>query len=189
MSVTNCLKFGMRRAQPGLLGVATGTFVVACLSATGLGLLLKASAVLYDFVRYVGVFFLLYLAWRYLQAPAFDLQGQIDTMKVKRFSARKLFVNGVLLQISNPALLIFYVSLYPQCIDPRASYMTQFFVLNVTYFLLVYLLHSLYGILTLKLSRGFFSGEHSLWINRVAALSFTGIALVVLWQVLAPRVS
>lgn len=70
MTLTNTLRYGLRRAAGGILGIAAGTLLVATLSATGLGILLATSAVAFTLMKLLGAAYLIYLGLRLWHSPA-----------------------------------------------------------------------------------------------------------------------
>lgn len=191
MSLTNSMRYGLRKAQPGILGVAAGTLVVGFVSVTGLGVIIAASETLYNAIRLLGILFLLYLGYKKFRAKPFAIRlahienteyadGPIEIVKPKR-----LFLEGVLLQISNPALIIFYLSLFPQCIDKSIAYWPQVSFLTLNYFVLVWIIHSLYGWFGSWAAATLLKPEAAVWINRAAGSAYWLLGLVFLWQIVA----
>jgi cysteine/O-acetylserine efflux protein len=102
---------GYRRSLPYLLGVGCGVFsvmlVVALLSASLLRVVPQLAVVL----RYVGAAYILYLAYSILKA----------SYTVKAEDARPLtFINGLLLQLLNPKLLVFSLTLFTSLLTTSA---------------------------------------------------------------------
>lgn len=182
MSVTNCIGYGVRGATPGIFGVAMGTFAVALISATGLGLLLASSETAYAAVKVAGIFYLLYLGITKLRAKpmVFNLPTHDAAVGQGRKSAARLFAEGVVLQLSNPALIVFYISLFPQCIDPTLAYWPQFLVFTTLYAVIVQIVHTVYGWMAVRAAERFLKPEAGVWINRVTAIVFVGLALSLL---------
>ncbi len=183
MSVTNSLRLGLARATPGIIGVALGTLVIAALSATGLGVLLSTSHTAYQLVKTAGIFFLFYLGWKRWTAPAVLFSAAANSAGAA--SARRLFAEGVVLQLSNPQLIIFYVTLFPQCIDPALPYEPQFVMLSGLYTVLVWAIHSVYGWTAHRAAQRFLSPGAARLINRTSAVAFWAIALWLLASVAA----
>ena len=87
------------------------------------------------------------------------------------------FGEGILLQLSNPALIIFYLSLFPQCIDSQLSYWPQVLFLAVNYSLILLVVHSTYGILIATAAKRFLNDSASVWINRISGAAYWLLAL------------
>ena len=192
MSLTNSIRLGVARATPGILGVALGTLVVAGLSATGLGALLAASHTAYNIVKIVGILFMFYLGWKRWTAPATLMPaahtlGQQEKTAPARLAVNplRLFTEGIFLQFSNPQLIIFYVTLFPQCIDPKLPYAPQVIILALINAFLVWIIHSGYGWLGHRAAEHFMTAGAARFINRASALAFWGFASWLLYSVVS----
>ena len=79
-------------------------------AVTGLAALLHTSALAFQTLKYLGVAYLLYMAWKTLQE-----QGALKIEKdVAPRSARQVIVSGILINILNPKLSIFFFAFLPQ---------------------------------------------------------------------------
>jgi threonine/homoserine/homoserine lactone efflux protein len=90
------------------LGIVPHLIAAMC----GLAALLHTSELAYDLVRYAGVAYLLYMAWQTLREKG---SLQIDAAKTER-SPWGVLVDGILLNLLNPKLSIFFVAFLPQFI-------------------------------------------------------------------------
>lgn len=100
------------------LGVATGSFIHALALAFGLSQLFLAVPYAYEAVRYAGAFYLAYLAWQAFTArDSFSSQGQAD----KARSMLVIFRQGMVSNLLNPKVALFFLALFPQFIDPTAG--------------------------------------------------------------------
>ena len=194
MVVTNAVRLGFWRTLPGICGCAVGTLVVAGISVTGLGVLIAASPTLYSIVKCCGILFLLYLGWKKFCAKPFVftvLDHHIESQKKGENGGSgeeepgpgredrpvRLFGEGILLQLSNPALIIFYLSLFPQCIDSQLSYWPQVLFLAVNYSLILLVVHATYGMLIATAAKRFLNDSASVWINRISGAAYWLLAL------------
>jgi threonine/homoserine/homoserine lactone efflux protein len=102
---------GAVAALAGTLGIVP--HVVAALS--GLAALLHTSAVAFEVVRYAGVGYLLYLAWSALRDTG---ALRVEPGDRAPRPARRVLLDGVLVNLLNPKLTIFFVAFLPQFLDP-----------------------------------------------------------------------
>ncbi len=168
MTLSNALRFGLRGTIGGILGIASGTFLVAALSATSLAAILAASATAFSVVRLAGAAYLAYLGVRLWRAAPLSL-GSIAAHEA-RFTRR--FLEGLLLQLTNPKAVIFFLAVFPPFIDPRSGYVPQFARLVVTYSTLVVVIHCAYAFLAGQ-ARGWLNSERGgRMVNRAAASAF-----------------
>lgn len=109
----------------------------------GLAALLHTSALLYDSVKYAGVAYLLYMAWQTL--------GEHGALKVETDvaprSSLRVMVDGILLNILNPKLTIFFVAFLPQFMaKDAAAPMAEMLELSAVFMLMTFVVFAVYGI-------------------------------------------
>jgi threonine/homoserine/homoserine lactone efflux protein len=104
---------GWRAALLGALGGTLSIVPHIAAAVFGLAAVLHASAVAFQFVKYLGVAYLLFLAWKMWFSPA-----AIDTESVKlRGSAWRMFGAGLSVTLGNPKIMVFYMALLPTLLD------------------------------------------------------------------------
>jgi threonine/homoserine/homoserine lactone efflux protein len=109
------------------VGVISGTFIHLAAAAVGLSQLFRYSPLAYDIVRYAGAAFLLFLAWRALRGG--DDLGVAGGRKPA--GPGKIFLQGMLTNVLNPKVALFYISFLPQFVDPaRGSVALQILILG-----------------------------------------------------------
>ena len=154
MTLTNALRYGMRGTVGGILGIAFGALVVAAVSATSAGVVLGASTLAFTVLKLIGAAYLVYLGIRLWRAPPFTFAEQ----SVHQASIGKRFFEGLSLQLTNPKAIFFFLSVFPQFIDPERSYPIQFAALVLTYSCLVIVIHCIYAVFA-KRARGWLTSE------------------------------
>jgi len=108
---------GTRPALAATVGCTLGIVPHMAASIFGLAALLHTSAVAFQTVKFVGVAYLLYLAWTTLKDSA--------TLNVcanhKQFTMKKIAVQGFLINILNPKLSIFFLAFLPQFVPSTST--------------------------------------------------------------------
>ena len=163
---------GRRAGVLSALGVAAGCFVHTLLVAFGLAGILARVPVAYDIVRYAGAAYLIYLGIRMLIAKpaARPLSPAIE-------SGGRAFLQGVVTNVLNPKVALFFLAFLPQFADPaRGALWWQFIVLGALFNLsgtLVNLTVALVASTTHRLASG---GERAgRWLRRLSAAVFVGL--------------
>lgn len=150
-TLNNAIVYGGLKAFAGLLGIAAGALITGSVSASGLGVLVTASPTAFAALRYLGAAYLLYLGvqlWRSAaRASALALSGEA-VREVPSNNALNFFARGATLQFTNPKSLLFFMSILPQFIDPRANYVVQVAEMILIYAFLVVVIHGVYTQLT-----------------------------------------
>lgn len=175
MTLSNALRYNKPATFCGILGIATGAFIVASISATSLGLLLATSALAFTLMKYLGAGYLLYLSWRLWRAPGF----QFTATPGAPASLGKRFWEGATLQLTNPKAIFFFLSIFPQFIDIQQAYLPQFLKLVLTYAGLVVLVHCAYAAFAKSARHWLSSARGGAIMNKGAAICFAffGLAL------------
>jgi threonine/homoserine/homoserine lactone efflux protein len=108
------LSRGTRASLVAAVGCTLGIVPHVTAAITGLAALLHTSALAFRILTYLGVAYLLYLAWSTLRDRD-ALAVETDTMPR---SAVRVVVSGILVNILNPKLTIFFVAFLPQFVRP-----------------------------------------------------------------------
>ena len=168
MTLTNSLRSGFSGTLGGILGIAIGALVVAALSATGLGLLLATSAVAFTLMKLIGAAYLIYLGFRLWNAKVHSFDPAVpDTGGFVR-----RFVEGLSLQLTNPKVVFFFLSIFPQFIEPDGNYSFQFALLVLTYSALVVVIHSFYAFFARSAKTWLMSDIGGRITNKAGAVAF-----------------
>jgi homoserine/homoserine lactone efflux protein len=128
--LSHALAHGTKRTVFSILGILSANTLYFAISATGLGAVLLESYNVFVAIKWIGA---AYLVWLGLAA----LFGKSKLVSVKPDEARtvgnaRLYVNGFVLQASNPKALIFFSALLPQFINPHAPVWPQVLILAAT---------------------------------------------------------
>jgi threonine/homoserine/homoserine lactone efflux protein len=139
--VTRSLDQGHRAGIVSVLGVETGTFVYALAAAAGLTGLIAASEIGFTIVKYAGAAYLIYLGVRKL------LEREDEPQEASSSAHSRLFFRGVLVQLLNPKIAIFFLAFLPQFVDSSGPVAVQILVLGTIFTLLAALSDSAYVLL------------------------------------------
>lgn len=168
LTLTNTVRFGIRGSICGILGIAVSTFIVAGVSATSLGVLLVTSSVAFSIMKYIGAAYLLYLGIKLWRAPAITLDTKRKVTRKKSLQ----FLEGFTMQLTNPKAVFFFMSVFPQFIDFKGDYISQFALFVVTYSTLVVFIHLLYASLAKKARSWLSTEKGSKRINKIGGGTF-----------------
>jgi threonine/homoserine/homoserine lactone efflux protein len=107
------LRSGRRTAFAAAAGIGLGALVWGVAAAAGIAALFVASQVAYTALRWAGVAFLLYLAWSYLRAAVRGGTVHTDFTSGAVDAPREAFVKGLLTDLLNPKMAVFYLTVLP----------------------------------------------------------------------------
>ncbi len=158
-----------------MFGLCTGLLVHTGAVAFGVAVIFQASILAFTLLKVVGALYLLYLAWQSFRASP----EQIRMNGNQRKSLGTLFRRGIIMNITNPKVSIFFLAFLPQFADPeRGSISLQMVALGGIFILATVLVFG-----TVALIGGTFgdwlnrSTRAQLIMNRVAGTIFVGLAL------------
>ena len=109
---------GTRSGLTLALGLACGCFFHTTLVMVGVAAFIQSSPAAFSALMYAGATYLLYLAWGAFRAPASDLSVSSETDAYDKWA---LWRRGLLMNAMNPKVLLFFLALLPQFIDPAAA--------------------------------------------------------------------
>ncbi len=128
--ITRGVTQGRRAGMLSAAGVVCGILVHTTAVAFGLTLILQTSALAFLLVKYLGAIYLIYLgikAWR--DKSTFNLNDSIPGV-----SLRRVFWQGVLSNVLNPKIAIFFLAFLPQFVDKGSGHVTiQMVSLGLTF--------------------------------------------------------
>ena len=108
---------GFRSSVSAAFGCTLGIVPAAVASIVGLAALFHTSAIAFQLLKYLGVVYLLYMAWSILRDG-----GVLDMNEEKKtFSLLKVAVNGTLINVLNPKLSLFFLAFLPQFVDANQA--------------------------------------------------------------------
>jgi threonine/homoserine/homoserine lactone efflux protein len=142
---------------------------------TGLAALLHTSALAFEVIKYLGVAYLLYMAWATLREKG---ALSVDTEKAPQ-SAGKVLVEGILINILNPKLSIFFFAFLPQFVpasEPNA--LPLMLELSAVFMLATFVIFAIYGVFAAAVRKHIITRPRILtWMRRTFAAAFVGLGL------------
>jgi threonine/homoserine/homoserine lactone efflux protein len=126
--VTRGMHQGRSAALVSVLGVTTATLIHTAFAAIGLSAILATSALAFTVVKVAGSAYLLWLAVR----TWLDRSAERQTAAPAAVGHRRVYVEGLLVNLLNPKTALFVLALLPQFVDPtRGPAAIQILVLGV----------------------------------------------------------
>ncbi|WP_136659834.1 LysE family translocator [Nitratireductor sp. XY-223] len=166
---------GWRASVLAAFGCTLGIVPHVAASIVGLAALLHASALAFQIVKYLGVAYLLYMAWGMLRdGGAFEISRQ-----GAQRSGRKVVIDGILLNILNPKLSLFFLAFLPQFVPAGAADATaQMLALAAVFMLLTFIVFVGYGTFAAAARRHVISKPAVMrWMRRGFAGAFGALGL------------
>ena len=158
------------------VGVIIGILVHTALAAFGVGAILAASEGLFLALKLAGAAYLVFLGAKLLLSREAALATPRDGA---RFSAASLVWQGVLSNVSNPKIVLFFLAFLPQFVDPRSPHPTADLVfLGVLYAAMGLVVKAGVGLAAGSLAERVMRKPRAmLWVNRVSGTILVGLGL------------
>lgn len=169
------LAHGRRASVVAAFACTLGTVPHVVATVTGLAALLHASALAFEVVKYLGVAYLLYMAWSTLRDKQALVVG--DDAAAEPRPASRVIVSGVLLNVLNPKLTMFFVAFLPQFVPAgEEGSVAAMLRLSAVFMGLTFAVFVAYGMCAAAV-RGHVLGRPRVMtgIRRVFAVSFVGL--------------
>jgi threonine/homoserine/homoserine lactone efflux protein len=146
--VTRSVDQGRAAGLASVGGIHVGTLVHVAAAALGLSALLVSSATAYNAVRWVGAAYLVWLGIQRLRARDEELLATAGDPGGDRHSLRRVFAQGIVVNVLNPKTALFFFAFLPQFVDPsRGSVPFQVVVFGVAFVVLGLLSDGAYAVL------------------------------------------
>ena len=174
--IARALAHGMKGAPAFIAGFVVGDFVWFAIAATGLAALAKTAATLFVAIKWAGVAYLLYLAWKLWSAPAerVDVDGQD-----KNQHGWRAFVASLMLTLANPKAILFFLALLPTVVDLASMNALRFVEISAAMVVVLPAVLGTYVLLATKARQLFTTPKAVRRLNRGSGAAMAGAAIVV----------
>ncbi|MBA2313560.1 MAG: LysE family translocator [Actinobacteria bacterium] len=174
-TLTAGLSRGARASTVAAVGCTLGILPHMVAAITGLAALLHTSALAFQILKYLGVAYLLYMAWSTLR----DKDSPTVDEEIAPPSVARVISSGILINILNPKLTIFFFAFLPQFVstnEPSAS--VRMLELSAVFMLLTFVVFVGYGVFAASVRKHVISRPRGLtWMRRVFAGSFAALSV------------
>jgi homoserine/homoserine lactone efflux protein len=174
-SMAASLRHGILRSYWSIVGQELGLLLQLTLVAVGVGAVVAKSILAFTIIKFVGVFYLLYLAVRQWRASTLELTERISGPPTS--AGIPLLVRGFLVNATNPKSLVFYLAVLPQFVVPTAPLPSQYVVIGLTIITTDVVVMSVYAGLATRLLRLLGTRQQRL-LNRFFSGLFATAAVV-----------
>ncbi|WP_060507607.1 LysE family transporter [Pseudomonas sp. NBRC 111124] len=173
-SMSSGLQYGFWRGYWNALGLQLGLIVQIAIIAAGVGAILAASATAFQVIKWFGVGYLVYLAYKQWRALPMDMTDDSSVRPIGK--PLSLVFRGFLVNVSNPKALVFMLAVLPQFINPHAPLLAQYIAITVTMISVDMLVMAGYTGLASRVLRLLRTPKQQKRLNRTFAGLFIGAA-------------
>lgn len=173
--VSRVLTKGWRDVLPFLMAMWVGETVWLSFAVAGLSAIAESFQPVFIAIKWIGVAYLLYLAWKMWFARTDGPDGELPESR----SAAKMFFAGLTVTLGNPKIMMFYVALLPSIIDLNGVTLVGWLELVAAMLIVLATVDVVWMVLANK-ARGFLKSSRALRIaNRVSAGTMAGAAAAI----------
>src|SRR5258708_38689670 len=140
--IANGLRHGTRAALTNILGVQAGLLIVIGILAGGLTSLMATMGYWFDWVRFAGAAYLVLLGVQLVRSPVEGIKADAPPPPPRG----GFFLQGVLVLLSNPKVLVFFGAFIPQFMDMSKDHVSQVALLGVTFMITGAITDSIYAL-------------------------------------------
>lgn len=177
--LTKSIAQGRKAGIISALGIGTGSIAHTILAALGLSIIIAKSILLFNIIKYAGAVYLIYIGYKMLTN-----RSQLNTDKTessKSINYLKVYRDGILTNILNPKVGLFFIAFLPQFVDPSTKYTIVPFLLLGTTFVVT---GTIWCLVLATFASGIFgklkkNKNLSTFINSICGLTMVGLGIKV----------
>jgi threonine/homoserine/homoserine lactone efflux protein len=169
------LAHGLKGTPAFIAGFMVGDLVWFSIAATGLAALARTAATAFVVIKWIGVAYLLYLAWKLWSAPA----RRVDVADTGREHGWRAFLASLLLTLANPKTILFFLALLPTVIDLASMNLVRFVEISAVMCVVLPAVLGVYAVLAARARELFTTPKAVRRLNRSSGVAMAGAAIVV----------
>ena len=172
--VSYAMRYGMQKTAWTALGDISANTVQMVVIVFGVGSLLLSYPQILSVMKWLGIIYLMYLAWELMQSHVKKIS--IERMNIDK-KTLSFFKDGFIVAGLSPKALIFFATIFPNFIDFKGNYVFQFFILGISYVTLDFISLIIYGFTARKITVWLKANPQT--INIISAGALVIIALII----------
>lgn len=147
--VSYAMRYGIKKTVWTALGDISANSIQMLFVVFGVGSLLFAYPQIFSIIKWLGIIYLLYLAYELMQSHVKKISIERININKKTFS---FFKDGFIVAGLSPKAWIFIGTIFPTFIDFEKNYIIQFLILGITYITLDFITLMIYGLIANKIT-------------------------------------
>src|SRR3979411_182199 len=161
--IANGLRHGTRAALTNIAGVQAGLAIMIGIVAIGLTSLMATMGYWFDWVRFAGAAYLVWLGIKLIRVPVIGVEADAPPPPPRG----GFFLQGFLVLLSNPKVLVFFGAFIPQFVDMNKDHFFQVALLGATFMVTGAITDSIFAVLAGR-ARLFFSARRTRLVSRIS---------------------
>jgi len=174
--IARSLAHGFKGAPAFIAGFVVGDLLWFSIAATGLAALARTAAAVFVAIKWAGVAYLLYLAWKLWTAPAERVAVTADDDRQHGWRA---FIASLMLTLANPKAILFFLALLPTVVDLASLNLLRFVEISLAITTVLPAVMFTYVFLAARARDMFTTPKAVRRLNRSSGVAMAGAAVVV----------
>jgi len=140
----NLIQYGKKGGQKTALGTGTGILFHTLIVTIGVATLLTLYPILFQTLKWTGAIYLFYLGLKSIMPSkaiaakdGIGIVANTNAQKGTKTTKSSCYIQGVLTNVLNPKIAVFFLTFLPQFVDPNSNTLIQFLILGLTYVILL----------------------------------------------------
>ncbi len=175
--VARSLAHGFKGAPAFIAGFIVGDLLWFTVAATGLAAIARTAAVVFVAIKWAGVAYLLYLAWKLWSAPA--ARVAVANEEDGRQHGWRAFLASLTLTLGNPKAILFFLALLPTVVDLQSMNALRFIEISLAIMIVQPAVLFSYVFLAARAREMFTTPKAVRRLNRSSGVAMAGAAVVV----------
>ena len=187
--ITRSVSQGQTAGLYSVLGITTGSLIHTLLASLGLSVLLASSPTAFMLVKYLGAGYLCYLGFKMLTSKqtssiASSLPKDKGAISQPKVDSWQTYKQGVLTNVFNPKVALFFIAFFPQFIDSSYAYgMLSFLILGLTFATTSLIWCSCLALLAARFSKKLRENPSiEAVLNKISGVVFMGLGIKLLTE-------
>ena len=187
--ITRSVSQGNKAGFYSVLGIVTGILVHTVLAALGLSIILANSPLAFMIVKYIGASYLCYLGFKMLTSKSKStlsggLPNSANTLQAESLDYARIYKQGVLTNVFNPKVALFFLAFFPQFIDPSYAHSAlSFLILGLSFAITGFVWCLCLALLASKFSANLRKNPSiEVFLNRISGVVFIGLGIKLLTE-------
>ena len=174
--VSYAMRYGLKKTVWTALGDISANSLQMLIVVFGIGSLFSTYPQIFSIIKWIGIIYLLYLAYELIQSQAKKISFEGLNINKKTFS---FFKDGFIVAGLSPKAWIFIGAIFPTFIDFEKNYIVQFIILGISYITLDFITLMIYGLIAKKIVVWLKANPKT--INIISSLALVIIAFIAIF--------
>lgn len=173
-----CMSQGKTAGMMSVFGIISGAAIHTAFAAFGLSAVLMHSALAFNLIKWIGAAYLVYLGIRSILSKE---NPALESNSMQREGFRKVYLQGLLTNVFNPKVALFYLAFMPQFVSADQSYgALPFLILGLTFITTGTLWCTLLVVISDFMTQRLRKSQFGKYLNKVTGFIFVGLGIKLL---------